>query len=46
VYAVPTRSDTILVFTWGVSFMGLSEEYGDAVNAATDDLVQSMTFDN
>jgi hypothetical protein len=44
VYAVPTGADTILVLTWGVSFMGLSEEYGDAVNAATDDLVQSMTF--
>jgi molybdopterin biosynthesis enzyme MoaB len=29
-----------------VDFMGLSEEYGEAVNAATDDLVQSMTFGN
>jgi hypothetical protein len=46
VYAVPTGADTILVFTWGVGFMGLSEEYGDSVNAATDDLVRSMTFGN
>jgi hypothetical protein len=46
VYAVPTGADTILVLTWGVSFMGLSEEFGDAVNAATDDLVRSMTFGN
>jgi hypothetical protein len=46
VYAVPTGADTILVLTWGVDFMGLSEEYGEAVNAATDDLVQSMEFGN
>ena len=44
VYGVPTGTDTILVLTWGVSYGGLSEEYGDAVNAATDDLVRSMTF--
>jgi hypothetical protein len=44
VYAVPTGSDTILVITWGVDFGNGSEEYLDAVNAATDDLVQSMKF--
>jgi hypothetical protein len=44
IYAVPTGTDTILVITWGVNWSEGSEEYIDAVNAATDDLVRSMKF--
>jgi hypothetical protein len=44
IYAVPTGSDTILVITWGVNWSTGTEEHLDAVNAATDALVRSMTF--
>jgi hypothetical protein len=43
-YAVPTGTDDILVVTWGFDWSNGSDEYLDAVNAATDDLVRSMKF--
>ena len=45
VYAIPTADDTILGVTWGGGFAGEGEEFLDTMNAATDDLVRSMTFD-
>jgi hypothetical protein len=46
VYAIPTGGDTILVITYGANWSLGTEEYLDAINAATDDLVQSMEFGN
>ena len=45
VYAIPTAGDTILAVTWGGGFAGEGEEFLDTMNAATDDLVRSMTFE-
>jgi hypothetical protein len=45
VYAVPIGEDTVLVFTWGRGYGGEGEDVLPALNAATDDLVQSMSFD-
>ena len=45
VYAVPTGEDTVLVFTWGRGYNGEGEDVLPALNAATDDLVRSMSFD-
>jgi hypothetical protein len=46
IYAVPTGSDTILVMTLGINWSNGpdNERYLDEVNAATDELVQSMKF--
>jgi hypothetical protein len=45
VYAIPTGNDTILVATWGGGYQGEGETHLDALNAATDQLVESMNFD-
>ncbi len=45
VYAIPTAEDTLLAVTWGGGFAGEGEEFLDTMNAATDDLVRSMTFE-
>ena len=45
IYAVPTGGDTIIIVTWGAGYQGEGEEQLDELNAATDDLVESITFD-
>jgi hypothetical protein len=45
VYAVPAGEDTVLVFTWGRGYNGEGEDVLPSLNAATDDLVRSMSFD-
>lgn len=45
VYAVPSGEDTVLVFTWGRGYNGEGEDVLPALNAITDDLVRSMSFD-
>ena len=45
IYAIPTGDDTIIGVTWGNAVGGEGEEFLDEMNAATDDLVRSMTFE-
>lgn len=44
VYAIPTKTDTIVVFTWGAGYGGDGEEHLADVNAWADQLVSSMHF--
>ena len=44
VYAIPTGTDTIIVFTWGAGYGGAGEEKLSDINAWADQLVASMRF--
>jgi hypothetical protein len=44
VYAIPTATDTILIFTWGAGYGGQGEEHLADINAWADQLVSSMHF--
>jgi hypothetical protein len=45
IYAIPTGADTIIAVTWGNDIGGAGEEFLDEMNAATDDIVESMVFE-
>ncbi len=45
IYAIPSDDDTIIAVTWGNESGGAGEEFLAEMNAATDDIVESMVFE-